>query len=77
MVDRSVMLGAGTALAEAERPWELRVEGEVADRGGSLGAALSEREYDFVAESGKSVNDEAKKIIHTLSSRCEISLSCH
>ena len=50
------------AEAEAERPWELRAEGLVDDRGGPFGVALSGRVYDFVAESGKSVNiREAKK----------------
>lgn len=54
--------GEAWAEAEAERPWELRAEGLVDDRGGPFGVALSGRVYDFVAESGKSVNiREAKK----------------
>lgn len=77
-VDRSAMVGAGMAWTEAERAWELQAEGPVDDHGESFGVASSERGFDLETENGKLANiRESKKTIHTLSSRCEISLSCH
>ena len=77
-IDKSAVLGVGMAWAEVERSWELQAERAVDDREVLFGVALSERGFDFVTEGGKSVKiQEDKKTTHTLSSRCEISLSCH
>ena len=77
-VDRSVMLGAGMAWTEAEKPWELHAEGLVDDHGESFGVASSERVFDFVTEYSKLANTQKyKRTTHTLSSRCETSLNCH
>ena len=76
-VDRNAMLG-DMVWTEAERAWELQAEGLVDDHGESFGVASSERVFGFETEKGKLAHiQQSKKTTHTLSSRCETSLSCH